>query len=776
MQKIKFQIEINRVLDVLSKEIYDSPYALLRENIQNAYDAILMRDKYFEGTWSTKNDGKITVTMDNEKIIVSDNGIGMSEIVLKENYWKAGASGKKTELAMKSGVVGTFGIGGMANFGVCTLLKVETESAETKERFVSEVERANLSLSEDCISIQKITPTGEYGTTITVILDPEINFSVKNARGYLAPYIQYLPVIVELNGDVISRKSIVDPYYDNSASIQKSWNKFEHDGNNADILVQCNDVGRVSVISQNIMFSGEEINGTICLRQDVGHMWGLRNYFGLAPIPIKSVYSFGGVVNLNVIYPTAGREALSRESIDIILKLINLIEVCVTNTLAESDIINRSTSFMSHILSTGRIELADKLKIRVEPEIDMTLGELREYSLKNKYKYYEGNDESIIKSFGTPDSPLVILSRSYPRRKLEASYINKFCNVELITDAPRILSIYPRNLYELHELSFIVKAKNILETVYAVQNVDINIADLTHNLSLYIQYTKKNKIEIFIQKNHPTIQPVMQSYYTSYDVFPGFIQDYIRTFIYPKIKDWVPSSTREGAEALQKILRQKKELYIIGLEDVGLTSVVADYMAGKANFENVIKTANILRKVQTQEIRRGNIGSLETEIPDLVSSPIQETADETRNEVVGIQQVIQSAPPILRMDVVTEKKLLVWDKQNPLLNNFRMFLAISDRAFREEYDFFITPHKTRIIWGGHRIIFIFTHASERFSLYYDVELKEDVGDLAGGSVFYTTTIITKNRIFIPVPDTIRRFFEVAEGKKEFYVRYDTISS
>ncbi len=52
MEKIKFQIEINRVLDVLSKEIYDTPYALLRENIQNAYDAILMREQYSEGTWS----------------------------------------------------------------------------------------------------------------------------------------------------------------------------------------------------------------------------------------------------------------------------------------------------------------------------------------------------------------------------------------------------------------------------------------------------------------------------------------------------------------------------------------------------------------------------------------------------------------------------------------------------------------------------------------------------------------------------------------------------
>lgn len=73
MEKIKFQIEIKRVLDVLSKEIYDSPYALLRENIQNAYDAILMRDQYSERKWSPQKNGIIAVHIDNEKIIISDN-------------------------------------------------------------------------------------------------------------------------------------------------------------------------------------------------------------------------------------------------------------------------------------------------------------------------------------------------------------------------------------------------------------------------------------------------------------------------------------------------------------------------------------------------------------------------------------------------------------------------------------------------------------------------------------------------------------------------------
>src|SRR5438876_596530 len=41
--RIKFQVAPERVLEILSSEIYDSPYAMVRENVQNAYDAVLMR-------------------------------------------------------------------------------------------------------------------------------------------------------------------------------------------------------------------------------------------------------------------------------------------------------------------------------------------------------------------------------------------------------------------------------------------------------------------------------------------------------------------------------------------------------------------------------------------------------------------------------------------------------------------------------------------------------------------------------------------------------------
>jgi len=769
MEKIKFQIEIERVLDVLSKEIYDSPYALLRENVQNAYDAVLMREHYTQGEWSAKADGIIRVQVGKEKIIIFDNGIGMPEKVLKENYWKAGSSGKKTELAKKSGVIGTFGIGGMANFGVCSRLRVETESIETKERIISEVDRKNLSLSEDCISIEKIAAMGAYGTTITVTLDPQVTFDLEHARNYLSQFVQYLPTKVELNGIVISQKSMEEKYREDSPRLERKWVGFEHAGVKADVLIKCDYNARVSASVSNISISREAIDGVAYLRQDSGHLWGLRSSFGLAPIPISSFYSLGGILNLSILLPTAGREALSRGSIDLASKLIKLVEECATITLSESEISNRSNAFMSYILSTGKISLAGKLQPKVEPEQEMTLEELKEYSQNQTVNYYDGADVGLIKSLATPDKLLIVLSRSSPRRQVEAQFIQQFLKAEKIVDTPRILKVYPESEYEMDEVSFVVLTKNILEDDYALQNVEIRFADLTHNLPLLVSSPTQGTVEIAIQRRHPTVQPILRCYHDSRDVFPGFIKDYVRVYIYPQIRSWVPSSTKEGADALQTILKKKRELYQIGIDDIGLTSAFSEFLAGKVSFNEVINKFSALKNTQTQEIARNNIGSLETEIPDLVENPIQPPKEASL-------LAFQPSPAILRTEVGTDKKLLVVDKQSPVLNNFKMFLAISERAFKEEYFFFVAPHATRIIWGGHRIIFIFTHASSGFSLYYDIELFEDVGGLAGGGVYPTTTIVTKNRIFIPIPDNLRQYFEIASGKSErkFYVRFDLL--
>ena len=109
------------------------------------------------------------------------------------------------------------------------------------------------------------------------------------------------------------------------------------------------------------------------------------------------------------------------------------------------------------------------------------------------------------------------------------------------------------------------------------------------------------------------------------------------------------------------------------------------------------------------------------------------------------------------------------------LNGFQMFLALSDRLVKCEGEFLRQPHTTKLMWGSHRVIYVFTDATGDLSLYYDIKLKEPLDiETTGGAMFPTTTIVTKDRIFIPVPEVLQPAFRITDGAKEFYVRFDTI--
>ena len=163
---------------------------------------------------------------------------------------------------------------------------------------------------------------------------------------------------------------------------------------------------------------------------------------------------------------------------------------------------------------------------------------------------------------------------------------------------------------------------------------------------------------------------------------------------------------------------------------------------------------------QSQRVSSEQVGTIEAVVPDVVESAVVEGGKESEE--------YEAAPPILREDISSDMKILTTDENYPQLNGFGTFLGLSDRLMQTESPFFKTPHTTRIIWAGHRVIYIFTNATGELSLYYDIELRDPLGQKsAGGGTFATTTLITKKRIFIPVPSALADEFRVETGSREF---------
>ncbi|WP_238258879.1 ATP-binding protein, partial [Methylorubrum podarium] len=322
--RILFDVETSRILQILSAEIYDSPKAILRENVQNAYDAILMRC-----TAQNLNveERRIQVTVGNGILRVEDDGIGMTEDVLRQNFWKAGSSGKRSELAQKSGVIGTFGIGALANFGVCTSLKVETRHIDAAETLVSGARREDLKIAQECITFERVADSRSPGTIVTAELDPSFAIDEKTTCDYLRQYVRFLPVPVFVNETLISQDTFDNVLGAGDSTFEVVATRNVSGGNYSGRLeTAVNSQARVRARLTNLTLSGNSLRGGLYLVQQGGQTLGFRNLFGLAPIPISGHYGFGGFVNLEILHPTAGREALSRESIQHVTNMMSIIE------------------------------------------------------------------------------------------------------------------------------------------------------------------------------------------------------------------------------------------------------------------------------------------------------------------------------------------------------------------------------------------------------------------------------------------------------------------
>ena len=763
-ERIAFDVETERILQILSTEIYDSPKAFLRENVQNAYDAILMRCM---AQGLPIADRKIQITVVNRQLSISDDGIGMTEDVLRRNFWKAGSSGKRSDLAQRSGVIGTFGIGAMANFGVCTGLRVETRSIESNVTLITGGRRAELRIAHDCIDLERVADDREPGTLISADLDAAFGINEMEATEYLKQYVRFLPVPVYVNGKNISQDGFEDTLGNVAAGFEEISCRLISDGHLSGMLrTLVNAQARVLVRFTDISVNHNAVGGEVFFLQGRGRTLGFRNLFGLAPIPTSGVYNFGGIVNLDILQPTAGREALSRDSIRFVAKLLSFIEREVSKDVAETDDADRNQQFQQYILSHGLVALAKNVRVAVLPgrNREVGLGEVKGFESTKPKLFYAGQDATIRRRFSGEGANLLQVSQGNPRRNLQLRFLRE---VAVIDEVPEeiIVDRVPQTQLTLEEAMFLVRLKAVLLDDYFMPHVDAAFAKISHGVSLHVEGNGE-RLRIAVAREMPAVRMVVEAYRSAPEVFQGFVIDYVRAHVYPQVRDRVPSSVRQGRDALLRRLKENEELFRYDLSDIGdAEALLADYLAGRADLEQVMRSSVSRTAGQRQEVRLDEVGTVEDEIPDILGTGTEEPRT----------SAYAAMPAILRPELMSDMKVLTVRQEHVKLNGFRMFLALSERLTLREGDFLRQPHTTKLMWGSHRVIYVFTDSSGELNLYYDLKLKEPLkSEETGGAMLPTTTIVTKNRIFVPVPTELQLAFRISNGTKEFFVRFDTI--
>lgn len=760
-EQIKFEVETQRVLEILSREIYDSPLALLRENVQNAYDAVLMRCARDDVNLTT---GRIDVTLQNSLLQIKDNGIGMTEEVLRNNFWKAGSSGKRTQLASEAGVIGTFGIGAMANFGIATKLELTTRSKDSNETLTSIAFRETLSIAEECITLIRNEDEREEGTEITVTLEPQASLTEQQAKEYLQSYIRYVPVLIFLNEELISNQVLnTSVPFSMEKLLDLGAHETQSGGFDFCVHVGINPQGLVWTEVTNVKLGNNDMKGSMLLSQGSGSIMGYRNFFGLASIPVSTYFQLGGIANLSFLSPTAGREALGRESITQVQQIVTATEKIVAEQIAKTDFADRSVLFQSYLTAHNRYDLAENVTIEVHPEREsVRLKDVRQYTGSRNLHFYAGRDSGMIQQFSSVESALVVISQSNPRRQIQLQFVTNTLRIPAIPDQATVTREYSSRELTIAEAALSIRISTTLADDYFLNDFQVQFVDITHGVQFLVEGGR-----LRVARNCAPLRPLLECYTTAPDVFSAFVKDFVRNYIYPHVKQFVPSSTQGGADALRQILKRNRELYRYEDSDLGeLEPILLDYLAGETNLGEAIRKARSSSKPQSQSVRAEQVGNVEAVIQDVVDSPTATTENSPETE---------PRPAIIREDTECPYKILTTTVQYPNLNNFTLFLGLSDKLFQRESIFFKSPHTTRVMWGGHRIIYIFGHPSGSITLYYDIELRSSLSlNQANGMMLPTTTLILKNRLFVPIPSELEEEFRISEGSKQFYVNFDTI--
>lgn len=775
-ERTNFKFNIESVLKILSNDIYDSPLSLLRENVQNAYDAILQR-KYVDKSFL--EEGRIDIVLDGIQLTIKDNGIGMTKDMLDKNYWTAGASGKNTPEARAAGVVGTFGIGAMANFGVCSYLEVTSKYYDGQHRTIkSSVLRDELETDPNCIQFDDEINDFVYpGTIVKVLLLPEKQITLQQVKDYLMPYVRYIPLPIYLNGELISKEIYVlgashkEGEYSFEASHSRNRIKFDY-------RLVLNKGGKITpqVFLNNIRWLDQPIEGNMLLVSGEPSLFGYRNSFGLAPIPISSTFCFGGVVNLLKLTPTAGRDAISRESINMVAQIVAEVDFVAASCISRTEIADNSREFLRYIRYNGLLNLGENVKIYVYSEKP---GEGESIRLKDlalvhdgrTVRYYIGMDQSIMKNYTDADNIVLRPSDDSDRRQVQLFFINQ-AQIPMISDNPQVTYEYKDSELDSGEYSIKWKIENILKHDYLFSVCEIKYAEISHTLPVLAQF-ESDKLTIHLRRKSSELNYLCEIYKNDFSLLEPLVKDYVRTSLYPKFSQFVPSSQKGGAEYMYKMLLQRKEDWSYESTEVGnIESVWDAYLHGKVNMEDVVAVIKRVNTSQTQTVAPNNIGNIVEVLGDhKLPQPV--VPIETYNQSTQVEAL----PPIMRIDKPTNLKILVAETPEQRINGYKSFLALSDSVKNFYMDFFIQPHTTRIIWSMHRVIYIFSLLSGSLTLYYDMELKTKLGkDMTGGKAITTSTIITKNRIFVPIIPEMEDYFDIKEGSRKFVVKFDDIKS
>ncbi|MFC1533648.1 ATP-binding protein [Thermodesulfobacteriota bacterium] len=565
-------IDFEHVLAAISKQIYETPFAFLRENVQNAIDAIriqALRDKISTGDESYR----IDIDIDERSCTIRDNGIGMTRDDLRKFYWTIGASGKRTQEAKDAGCVGIFGIGGFANLGVCDELKVISQTENSTIGTYTSLSEQDIKNAVGTIPEVKSEESADASPRGTIVIGHlREKADVTKLKQYIHEIVRYTEEAIYFNGELISKEQFISSdRLEDYTAVRKGLEIWEN--GNIQILGEIfEDRGYTLIVSISGLLVGDtSINLSGLLRFENGAINVFKRGFKLCATKIGTHIGVSGRIDCDSLSPTAGRDSLNAESAGLLGKIIALLErVAVETVLESSDRIAQNTRIFPYILQRGLIDNLDNVVVRLADGDETILGNLRVKSEGKVGVYYGKEQKQALSQIMQARGNIVVLLPS-DRHKQNAvkKYLEVKCNAKPFEGIVECTEFYS-DLTRFEQV-FLSEMETHIIAAYEVSNLSLIPGKLTEDIPVFLSdIDSRDNLEIFLDVRHPEISKLEALGITPllYSMVAAFCREYLGQ----SLRKNSPKFFGSGAVNLDWLAKKRSELWILLKDDIEVLS------------------------------------------------------------------------------------------------------------------------------------------------------------------------------------------------------------
>lgn len=668
-------IEFQSVLTAISKQIYDTPLAFIRENVQNAVDAIRIQSTR-EGEHSDHS-LEVHVTASPNQIEIRDNGIGMTLDELKDLFWTIGASGKRTEEAKAAGCVGMFGIGGFANFGVCSELSVTSQVSDEGSGHKTELARADIEEaggSTPQVSLGESNDAAPRGTVVKGTMNAPID--VGQLEEYLRGFVMYVKEYIYFNDDLISRRPYKMLRHQEDKLKILSTNKQEWAHGDIRVKGQMYEERHhtlcVKLTDIYIQGSSGRLNGL--LRFENGAIDILKRGFKLCTTTVSTQIGISGSLDCDQFSPTAGRDSLDPESSALLSSIVSTMEqAAVSEVLTSSERITQHTRIFPYIRRNNLIEKIGKTIVELADGSESTLTDVRQRSSGGVRVFFlKSRNQQLAHLLQARGHIVVKLPYDAHKQQAIRGFLSRFCSGESLEGRIECLEKYDD--LTRFEKYFLSELEESIHRAFGIKTANLVAGRLSEDIPVCVHKNKNRTLTIYVDVRHPEISKLKVLGIDS--LFRSMVAAFCREYLSPTLKTHSPRFFGNGAINLDFLSKRRSEMWLLVNDDIEI----------------------LTRGTQRQVVRSTDVQIVQA----------------------GVENIEQSLEP--ENNVNNKPKLVRIIGSNEFAYLFGYYIRIPESATAAYGDIIQQCEDRAALWAGNKITLF---ASDRISTAFQFDIRLD---------------------------------------------------